>query len=76
MAAFAFPTGTTVGELFEHEGQTWAWNGGQWVAKNKKTIFAQDTEPEDVIEGNRWLNTENGKLYFRTQETWVQPRIM
>jgi len=35
-------------------------------------VYSSDTPPEDAIDNELWWNTENGKLYIRYMDSWIE----
>ena len=75
--ALAFPAGV-LGQSYTEGGTTWIYDGTKWNRQPNNTQKQEisDTAPAAPVEGQRWVDSANGKLYFYVNGTWVQAMIL
>lgn len=76
--ALAFPTGTAPGQVHTVGNRTWEFDGTKWNRQPKaiQNLTVSETAPAAPVTGQRWIDTENGKLYFYVDGNWVQAQIL
>lgn len=42
------------------------------IVENGASVFSGDTPPEDAVDNQLWWNTEDGKLYIRYMNSWIE----
>ena len=76
--ALSFPLGEAPGQTYTEGGKTWRYDGTKWnrVKKNVSTTEISDAAPSSPQEGQRWINSDTGQLFFYKDGAWVQAMIM
>jgi hypothetical protein len=71
----SFPS-ANIDDIYTEGDRSWKYNGTSWDRyMPSKSLVYSTTPPDNPSEGNRWLNPDNGKLYFYVQNSWVEPQI-
>lgn len=65
--AFSFPPNPTLDEVYSNNGQTWKWNGVQWVSYAAPTpkgspVYISVSPPADPVSGSLWYDSNNASL--------------
>jgi hypothetical protein len=71
----SFPA-ANIDDIYTEGNKSWKFNGTSWDSYSpSKNLVYSTVPPANPAEGNRWLNPDNGKLYFYVQNSWVEPQI-
>lgn len=71
----SFPS-ANVDDIYTEGNRSWKFNGISWDRYVPASQISYDTNPPaNPQEGNRWINPDNGKLYFYIQNAWVEPQL-
>lgn len=84
--AIIFPKEPYDGIIFTAGEGRWTWDGTAWnllpdtsSSTGNTTVTVSDAVPESPVDGNLWLNTDNGILYVYVDdgdsEQWIQPAV-
>jgi len=65
--AFSFPPNPTLDQVYSNNGQTWKWNGVQWVSYSAPTpkgspVYISVSPPADPVSGSLWYDSNNASL--------------
>jgi hypothetical protein len=65
--AFSFPPNPTLDQVYSNNGQTWKWNGVQWVSYAAPTpkgspVYISVSPPANPVSGSLWYDSTNASL--------------
>jgi hypothetical protein len=65
--AFSFPPNPSKDQVYSYGGNTWKWNGTQWIATATSTpsaapVYVSVSPPPNPIQGSLWYDSNNANL--------------
>jgi ligand-binding sensor domain-containing protein len=70
--ALSFPAGAVANDVYTEGQRSWRYNGTTWESINIAAINHSDTAPINPVDGQIWVDTTNGKMYYSQSDNWIQ----